>query len=420
MAINIELIRNQFPVLHQKVNGKPLVYVDNAATTQKPQRVIDALVKYYRTDNANIHRAAHTLAARSTEMFEATRKTVQQFINAAEVEECIFTKGVTESINLIAQTWGRKFLQAGDEVIITAMEHHSNIVPWQLICEEKGALLNIIPINDAGELLMDEYEKLLSAKTKFVSCVWASNSLGTINPVKQIIEKAHAVGAKVLLDGAQAGAHLPIDVQAMDCDFLALSSHKLYGPTGVGVLYGKRELLEAMPPYQGGGEMIKEVTFERSTYNDIPYKFEAGTPNIGDVIAFKYALDFVNELGKENIATHENELLRYFTEGINDINLPIAIGTTNQQITLIGTAKNKVSVQSFTIKGMHHFDAGMMLDAKGIAVRTGHHCTQPLMQRFGIEGTVRVSFSVYNTKEEINLILEGLKSLLKFATIKNN
>lgn len=410
--LNIESIRNQFPILHQQVNGKPLVYVDNAATTQKPQRVIDALNAYYTTDNANIHRAAHTLAARSTEMFEATRKTVQQFINAAEGEECIFTKGVTESINLVAQTWGRKYLQAGDEVIITAMEHHSNIVPWQLICKEKGAILKVMPINDEGELLMDEYDKLLSPKTKVVSCVWASNSLGTINPVKQIIEKAHAVGAIVLLDGAQAGSHLDIDVQDIDCDFLALSSHKLYGPTGVGVLYGKRALLEAMPPYQGGGEMIKEVTFEGSTYNDIPYKFEAGTPNIGDVIAFKYAMDFVNELGKKNIANHENELLAYFVEGINQINQ-----LTSQQITLIGTAQNKVSVQSFIINGMHHFDVGMMLDAKGIAVRTGHHCTQPLMQRFGVEGTIRVSFSVYNTKEEIDIITEGLKSLLKYTSI---
>ncbi len=417
--LNIESIRNQFPILHQQVNGKPLVYVDNAATTQKPQRVIDALNAYYTTDNANIHRAAHTLAARSTEMFEATRKTVQQFINATEVEECIFTKGVTESINLVAQTWGRKYLQAGDEVIITAMEHHSNIVPWQLICEEKGAILKVMPINDEGELLMDEYDKLLSPKTKVVSCVWASNSLGTINPVKQIIEKAHAVGAIVLLDGAQAGSHLDIDVQDIDCDFLALSSHKLYGPTGVGVLYGKRALLEAMPPYQGGGEMIKEVTFERSTYNDIPYKFEAGTPNIGDVIAFKYAMDFVNELGKKNIANHESELLTYFVDGINHINQSTNASNdgTNQLITLIGTAQNKVSVQSFTIKGMHHFDVGMMLDAKGIAVRTGHHCTQPLMQRFGVEGTIRVSFSVYNTKEEIDIITEGLKSLLKYTSI---
>lgn len=408
--LNSSYIRSQFPILHQQVNGKPLIYFDNAATTQKPQAVIDALVKYYSTDNANIHRAAHTLAARSTEMFEATRKTVQQFINAREVEECIFTKGVTEGINLVAQTWGRKELKAGDEVIITGMEHHSNIVPWQMICEEVGAVLRVVPVNNAGELMMDEYEKLLSSRTRLVSCVWASNSLGTVNPVKDMIGKAHAVGAKVLLDGAQACSHLAVDVQDLDCDFLALSSHKLYGPTGVGVLYGKRELLEAMPPYQGGGEMIKEVSFERTTYNDIPYKFEAGTPNIGDVIAFKYALDFVNGLGKDAITVHENELLKHFVEGIKQIN-----ESTGQRITLIGTAKQKVSVQSFIIKGMHHFDAGMMLDAKGIAVRTGHHCTQPLMKHFGLEGTIRASFSVYNTKEEVDVCLDAVRSLLKFA-----
>ncbi len=326
--LDIISIRNQFPILHQQVNGKPLIYFDNAATTQKPQSVIDALVKYYTTDNANIHRAAHTLAARSTDMFEDTRKTIQTFINAKEVEECIFTKGVTESINLVAQTWGRKFLQAGDEVIITSMEHHSNIVPWQMICEEKGAILKVIPIIESGELLMDEYEKMLSSKTKMVACVWVSNALGTINPVKNIISKAHAVGAKVLLDGAQACSHLEVDVQNLDCDFLAISSHKLYGPTGVGVLYGKRALLEAMPPYQGGGEMIKEVSFEKTTYNEIPYKFEAGTPNIGDVIAFKYALDFVNGIGKENIATHENGLLKHCVNGLEQINK-----STNQQLT---------------------------------------------------------------------------------------
>jgi cysteine desulfurase / selenocysteine lyase len=418
-TVDIETIRNQFPILHQMVNGKPLVYFDNAATTQKPQSVIDALNTYYTKDNANIHRAAHTLAARSTELFEATRKSVQQFINASEVEECIFTKGVTEGINLVAQTWGRKYLQAGDEVIITAMEHHSNIVPWQLICEEKGAILKVAPINDAGELLMDAFARLLSTKTKFVSCVWASNALGTINPVAEIIKQAHVVGAKVLLDGAQAGSHIVIDVQALDCDFLVLSSHKLYGPTGVGVLYGKRALLEAMPPYQGGGEMIKEVSFEHTTFNDIPYKFEAGTPNIGDVIAFKYALDFVNGFGKENIAAHESELLNYFVEGVNSINVkryhdaPQASNGA-MPITLIGTANNKVSVQSFTINGMHHFDAGMMLDAKGIAVRTGHHCTQPLMNRLGLDGTIRASFAVYNTKAEIDVLLQAIASLITF------
>jgi len=410
MLNNITQIRAQFPILHQEVNGKPLMYFDNAATTQKPKQVIDALQRYYELDNANIHRAAHTLAARSTEYFEATRKTIQQFINAKEEAECIFTKGVTECINLVAQTWGKANLKPGDEVLITTMEHHSNIVPWQMICEEKGAILKVIPINNSGELLMEEFDKLLTTKTKIVACVWVSNALGTINPVREIIQKAHAVGAIVLLDGAQACSHLQVDVQALDCDFLTISSHKLYGPTGVGVLYGKRELLEAMPPYQGGGEMIKEVTFEKTTYNEIPYKFEAGTPNIGGVIAFKYALDYVNELGKENIAAHENILLKHFVDGVHQINQ-----TNNNAITLVGTAANKVSVQSFNINNMHHFDVGMMLDAKGIAVRTGHHCTQPLMHRFNLEGTVRASFALYNTKEEVDVLLQALSSIVKFS-----
>ena len=410
MLNNITQIRAQFPILHQEVNGKPLMYFDNAATTQKPKQVIDALQRYYELDNANIHRAAHTLAARSTEYFEATRKTIQQFINAKEEAECIFTKGVTECINLVAQTWGKANLKPGDEVLITTMEHHSNIVPWQMICEEKGAILKVIPINNSGELLMEEFDKLLTTKTKIVACVWVSNALGTINPVREIIQKAHAVGAIVLLDGAQACSHLQVDVQALDCDFLTISSHKLYGPTGVGVLYGKRELLEAMPPYQGGGEMIKEVTFEKTTYNEIPYKFEAGTPNIGGVIAFKYALDYVNELVKENIAAHENILLKHFVDGVHQINQ-----TNNNAITLVGTAANKVSVQSFNINNMHHFDVGMMLDAKGIAVRTGHHCTQPLMHRFNLEGTVRASFALYNTTEEVDVLLQSLSSIIKFS-----
>lgn len=407
---SIAFIRSCFPVLHQQVNGKPLVYFDNAATTQKPKQVIDVLQRYYELDNANIHRAAHTLAARSTQYFEDTRLAVKQFINAAEAEECIFTKGVTESINLVAQTWGRANLQAGDEVLITTMEHHSNIVPWQMVCAEKGATLKVIPINNQGEMLMDELDKLLSTKTKLVACVWASNALGTINPVEEIIKKAHAVGAKVLLDGAQAGSHLPIDVQALGCDFLAISSHKLYGPTGVGVLYGKRTLLEHMPPYQGGGEMIKEVTFEATTYNEIPYKFEAGTPNIADVIAFKQALNFVNQIGKDQITLHENALLNHFIDGVNQINQ-----TTPSAITLIGTAKSKVAVQSFILNNMHPFDVGMMLDAKGIAVRTGHHCTQPLMQRLGLEGTVRVSFAIYNTLEEVDVLLQALTTIIKFS-----
>lgn len=414
--LDIESIRKQFPVLHQTVNGKPLIYFDNAATTQKPLSVINAIKNFYGKDNSNIHRGIHTLAERATSAFEATRKTVQQFINSKESEEIIFTKGTTEGINLVAQTFGKANLKAGDVIIISAMEHHSNIVPWQLLSEEKGAILKVIPINDEGELLMDEFEKLLSPKTKMVSVAYVSNALGTINPIKNIIEKSHAVGAKVLIDGAQAVSHLDIDVQQLDCDFFVFSAHKLYGPTGVGILYGKRELLEAMPPYQGGGEMIKEVTFERTTYNDIPYKFEAGTPNIADVVAFKYAIDFVNEIGKEEIRNYENELLKYFV-GANCIrqlteNISGIKGEFNSPIQLFGTAKEKVAVQSFVINGMHHFDAGMMLDAKGIAVRTGHHCTQPLMKRFGIDGTIRASFAVYNTKQEIDVFIEAIDKLV--------
>jgi len=406
MKLDIQKIRALFPILHQEVNGKPLVYLDNAATTQKPKQVIDALVNYYELDNSNIHRGAHTLADRATRYYENTRESVRSFINASETEEVIFTKGTTESINLVAATFGRKFIKKGDEIIISTLEHHSNIVPWQLLCEEKGAVLKIIPINDAGEILFEEFEKLLTDRTKLVSVVHVSNALGTINPVKAIIDSAHKVGAKVLLDGAQSTSHFKVDVQNLDCDFLAFSAHKLYGPTGMGVLYGKREILEAMPPFQGGGEMIKEVTFEKTTFNDIPFKFEAGTPNIADVIAFNEALKFINNLGKENILTHEDELLAYATDKLSSI----------KGFIPVGTAKEKVSVLSFLINGMHPFDVGMMLDAAGIAVRTGHHCTQPLMNRFKIEGTVRASFSVYNTTEEIDRLYE---SVSKIAKLKN-
>jgi cysteine desulfurase/selenocysteine lyase len=428
---NIESIRKQFPILHQEVNGKPLIYFDNAATTQKPLTVINAIKHYYENDNANIHRGIHTLAERATTAFEATRYAVQKFINAKEHAEIIFTKGTTDGINLVAQSFSKAFIKAGDEIIISGMEHHSNVVPWQMVCEERGAILKVIPITDEGELDVIAYEKLLSPKTKLVACVYVSNSLGTINPIKQIIDQAHIVGAKVLVDGAQAASHLDIDVQVLDADFFVFSAHKVYGPTGVGVLYGKRELLDAMPPYQGGGEMIKEVTFEKTTYNELPYKFEAGTPNIADVTAFKYAIDFVNDIGKEEIRNYENELLKYFV-GANCIrpllersirplepNLrPLAEkaltlkGEFDSPIRLYGTAKEKVAVQSFVINGMHHFDAGMMLDAKGIAVRTGHHCTQPLMKRFGIEGTIRASFAVYNTKHEIDVFIEAIDRLV--------
>jgi len=402
--LDVYAIRQQFPVLSREVKDKPLVYFDNAATSQKPQVVLDALMNYYTEYNANIHRGIHTLAEEATAAFEATRDTVKQFINAAGREEIIFTKGTTEGINLVAQTWGRQNVKAGDEIIISNMEHHSNIVPWYILCEEKGAILKVIPINEDGELMMDEFEKLLSSKTKIVSIVHASNALGTINPVKKIINAAHKAGAVVLLDGAQSSVHLDIDVQDLDCDFFSFSSHKVYGPTGVGVLYGKKHLLESMPVYQGGGEMIKEVTFAKTTYNDLPYKFEAGTPNIADVVALKEAVNFINSIGKETMAEYENELLSYAVEKLSAI----------PGVRLIGTSKNKVAVQSFVVEGIHHFDIGQMLDTRGIAVRTGHHCTQPLMDGFGIEGTVRASFSIYNTKEEIDELIEGVNRIVNF------
>lgn len=396
--LNIASIRNDFPILNEVVNGKPLVYFDNAATTQKPRLVLDALSGYYEHYNANIHRGIHHLAEKATSAFEQSRKRLQAFLNAAHSEEIIFTYGTTDGINLVASAYGRKFLKEGDEVIISTMEHHSNIVPWQMLCEEKGCILKVIPINDEGELLMDEYEKLLTERTKFVSVVHVSNALGTINPIKEIITKAHAVGAKVLIDGAQASSHIEIDVQDLDCDFYSLSLHKIYGPTGMGILYGKRDLLNAMPPYRGGGEMIKEVTFEKTTYNELPYKFEAGTPNIADVVAAKFALDYVDSLGKANISAYEHELLAYATEAVKEI----------EGLRIIGRAKEKVSVLSFVIDGIHHQDIGVLLDQQGIAVRTGHHCTQPLMNRFNITGTSRASFAVYNTTEEIDRLIQGL------------
>lgn len=404
-TLDPKAIRAAFPVLDQEVNGKPLIYFDNAATNQKPGRVIKALTDYYEQDNANIHRGVHALAERATNAYEATRKAVQRLIHSAEAEEVIFTKGTSESINLVAQTYGLANLKAGDEVIISTLEHHSNIVPWQMLCERTGAILRVIPINEAGELIMEEYDKLLSEKTKIVSVNYVSNSLGTINPVEEIIKKAHAQGAVVLLDAAQATPHLRIDVQKLNVDFMAFSSHKIYGPTGVGVLYGKRKHLEAMPPYQGGGEMIAEVTFEKTTYNEIPYKFEAGTPNIADVIALNEAISFMQELGIEQIAAYEEALLQHANQVLGAV----------PGIRPVGTAAQKASVYSFLIEGMHPFDIGMMLDARGIAVRTGHHCTQPLMARLGIEGTVRASFAVYNTKEEIDSLAEGLHKIAKMA-----
>jgi len=402
-SIVFEAVREQFPVLHQEVNGKPLVYFDNAATNQKPKRVIDALTHYYEFDNANIHRGIHTLAERATAAFEDTRKALKTFINAPEAEEIIFTRGTTESINLVASTYGRKFIKAGDEILITGMEHHSNIVPWQMLCEETGAKLVVVPVTPAGEIDMEAFATLLTERTKLVSVVYVSNTLGTINPVKSIIEAAHQKGAVVVVDGAQASSHLEVDVQDLNADFYAFSSHKVYGPTGIGVLYGKRRLLEKMPPYMGGGEMIDEVSFEKTTYNEIPYKFEAGTPNIADAIAFGKALEFVNELGKPAMAAHEDELLRYATNRLEQV----------KGLKMVGTAAQKIAVASFTLEGVHHFDAGMMLDARGVAVRTGHHCTQPLMKHYGIEGTIRASFAVYNTKSEIDQLIEGLDRIVQ-------
>lgn len=408
---DVNNIRKLFPVLNREVNNQLLVYLDNAATSQKPQVVIDALSYYYSNYNANIHRGIHTLAEEATAAYEATRNTVKEFINATSSEEIIFTRGTTEGINLVAYTWGRKNIQEGDEIIISTMEHHSNIVPWQILCEEKKAILKVIPINDDGELLMDDpiaigYKKLLSPKTKLVSIVHVSNALGTVNPVKEMIEAAHSIGALVLVDGAQSTVHLDIDVQEMDCDFFAFSGHKVYGPTGVGVLYGKRNILEEMPVFMGGGEMIREVTFAKTTYNDLPYKYEAGTPNIADTIALKVALDFITELGKDAIRNYENKLLKYATEQMQSV----------PGLRIIGNAKNKVSLISFIIDKIHPQDIGVLLDNQGIAVRTGHHCTEPLMNRFGITGTARASFALYNTKGEIDRLINGLHKCIKMLS----
>lgn len=401
--LDIQNIRRDFPILDQEVNGRPLVYFDNAATNQKPLLVIDALTRYYEGYNANIHRGIHHLAEQATAAFEASRRAFQEFLNAKHWQEIIFTYGTTDGINLVTKTYGRHFLTAGDEIIISTLEHHSNIVPWQMLCEEKGCILKVIPVDDNGDLLLDEYEKLLSERTKFVSCVHVSNALGTVNPVKTIIEKAHEVGAVVLIDGAQASSHLELDVQELDADFYVLSAHKLYGPTGMGVLYGKKELLDSMPPFRGGGEMIKEVTFAKTTYADLPYKFEAGTPNIADVVAVKAALDYMASLGKEAIAAHENDLLRYATEQLLELD----------GLRIIGQAREKIGLISFIMEGIHHQDIGVILDQQGIAVRTGHHCTQPLMQRFGIAGTTRASFAVYNTRDEVDRLIQGLRRVQK-------
>ncbi len=395
---DVEAIRKDFPILNQSVNGKPLVYLDNGATSQKPQVVIDAISQYYQTINANIHRGVHTLSQRATDAYEQSRETIRRHLNATHPHEIIFTSGTTAAVNLVASGFA-SLLSPADEILISAMEHHSNIVPWQFLAQRTGASLKVIPMNLNGELLMDEFEALLSKKTKIVSVNHVSNALGTINPIKTIIQKAHAVGAAVFIDGAQAVAHIKPDVLDLDCDFYAFSAHKMCGPTGVGVLYGKEDWLEKLPPYQGGGEMIKEVRFEGSTYADLPHKFEAGTPNIADGIAFGVAIDYLNNIGYDNIAAYEAELLEYATAQLQTID----------GLKIWGTAKDKVSVISFNIGDIHPYDVGTIADKMGIAVRTGHHCAQPIMAFCRIPGTVRASFSFYNTKQEVDILVEALK-----------
>lgn len=401
--LNIDQIRADFPVLHQQVNKAPLVYFDNAATTQKPKAVMDALTAYYEQDNANIHRGIHTLAERATTAYELTRKKLAAFLNAPSTDQIIFTSGTTAGINLVAQTFGRANVGKGDQIIVSNLEHHSNIVPWQMIAEEKGAEIKVIPVSDEGVLDIEALKGLLNPKVKLVAVNHVSNAIGTINPISEIISLAHAFGAKVLIDGAQSVAHLAVDVQALDLDFFVFSAHKLFGPTGVGVLYGKRELLEAMPPYQGGGEMIKEVSFSGTTYNELPYKFEAGTPNIADVIAFGAALDYVQAIPAEALAAQEEALLAYATEKLQSI----------PGLKIVGTAPEKIAVISFVVDGVHPQDIGVLLDKFGIAIRTGHHCAQPLMQRYDLVGTCRASFSFYNTFEEIDRFVFCLEKTLQ-------
>jgi len=400
---DVDKIRADFPVLAQMINGKPLVYLDNAATSQKPQSVIDSLVNYYSTENANVHRGVHTLSQRATDDYEEARAKIRRFINAEKDEEIIFVRGTTEGINLISQTFGRSCISEGDEIIISSMEHHSNIVPWQILCQEKGAKLRVVPVNDIGELLLDEYERLFTANTKLVSIVHQSNALGTINPAKEIVDIAHGHGVPVLLDGAQAIAHLGVDVRDLGCDFYAFSGHKLYGPTGIGVLYGKGSLLEEMPPYQAGGEMIRSVTFEETLYNTLPNKFEAGTPNIAGAIGLGAAIDYVGTIGMDEISVYESELLQYGTDRLSGI----------EGLKIIGTADKKGSVISFIMEGVHPHDIGTILDAEGIAIRTGHHCAQPLMDRFGVPATARASLAFYNTKEEIDVLVKGIDRVIE-------
>ena len=399
---DVEKIRKDFPILSTEVYGQPLVYLDNAATTQKPQCVLDTMEQYYKGINSNIHRGVHFLSEKATTAYEESRSKIKDFINANSINEIIFVRGTTEAINLVASSYGNKFIQRDDEIIISTMEHHSNIVPWQLLCQRTGAKLKIIPINDRGEIILEEYEKLFSNRTKFVSIVHVSNSLGTINPVKKIVDIAHKRNIPVLLDGAQAAPHIKIDVQDIDCDFYAISGHKVFGPTGIGVLYGKENFLDSMPPYQGGGDMIKTVTFEKTTYAELPHKFEAGTPNIAGGIGFGSIIEYLNRIGLDNILKHENDLMCYANEMLDSIG----------QLRIVGTAKEKSGVISFLIGDIHPYDAGTILDRLGIAIRTGMHCTQPTMDRFGIPGTIRASFAFYNTKYDVDMLVRGIKKVI--------
>jgi len=400
VAFDVERIRADFPVLARKVHGAPLIYLDNAATSQKPVQVIEAVDSYYRTYNSNIHRGVHTLSEEATNAYESARTKVQEFINAPSAAEIIFTSGTTESINLVAQTYGRSNFSDGDEIILTEMEHHSNIVPWQILCEQTRATLKVVPINDAGEMIFEEFERLLNPRTRLVAIGHISNALGTINPVKKVIDLAHKHDCPVLIDGAQAVPHCPVDVQDLNCDFYCFSGHKLFGPTGIGVLFGKRHLLEAMPPWKGGGDMIRTVSFDKTTYNDLPYKFEAGTPHIAGVIGLGAAIDYVNSIGMAALAEHESRLLDYAT----------AAATTVKGLQLIGTAKHKASILSFVMDKIHPHDLGTILDQAGIAIRTGHHCAMPVMDRYHIPATARASFAMYNTLSEIDRLVEGIEA----------
>jgi cysteine desulfurase/selenocysteine lyase len=401
--LDIQAIRKDFPALQQSVNGRPLVYMDNAATTQKPNSVIEAEAEYYRNDNANVHRGVHELSVRATEKYERARRDIQFFINAERAEEIIFVRGATEAINLVASSLARPRLRKGDEILISAMEHHSNIVPWQLVCQQTGAKLKVVPLNDRGELIFEQFEKLISEKTKLVAMVHVSNALGTINPIARVINAAHQRNIPVLIDGAQAIPHTKVDVQTLDADFYAFSGHKLYGPTGIGALYAKQSFLEEMPPYQGGGEMIRSVSFEESTYNELPYKFEAGTPNIAGAVGLGEAIKYLDSIGLDHIAAYENDLLEYATKRLQEI----------PGIRLIGTAQNKAAVLSFAIENVHPHDIGTLLDGQGIAIRSGHHCAQPVMNRFGVPATARASLAFYNTKEEIDALTDGIKKVIE-------